>query len=590
MSRVVSALRWLLLVLVTATCVSIAYAAYALAGISWDAVVSYESPYDVQVSKRPTGSALASQTVLVIIDGLRLDSSREMGSLNRLRSYGQDLELTVPQPSLSYPNWTTILSGAPPYVSGVVTNWHEGRAPVATLFDQARAAGVKTVFVGPDDFEQLYGVKGKTTASFMRKWDERYLTARYVDAALDLDRRHSPGLLVVHLPDVDEAGHSYGGASSRYAATVAKVDADLRRLIEGLQDDTTAFVVVADHGHIDTGGHGGWESDAVTVAGIFTGPGISLGRGTARLEDVAPSVSTIAGIAPPAGTTGRPIDALGDSPVASRESARLARYGFARQFVRVVSAGTQIEGDYTEYDASHSQMDAALSTYERTRRETDRRSRLDWGLGALGVAIFALGLIGVASRPALVAASAGTAAYYALYNALFFLVHRYRWSLSAFNSEDRIEAWMNLRLVEAAAAAFVGVTVAAAVYPLLRRQPKGPHGRFLAGWLTLGPATILVVLATLGIQVAWFYWAWGIVPEWRLPDLMWGFKYDLDLIQATAVGFAALLSPVVSYLVGRYHPLVRRRASGQEDEPAAGASVPTRPLVPAPTAAARSEE
>ena len=45
---------------------------------------------------------------------------------------------------------------------------------------------------------------------------------------------------------------------------------------------------------------------------------------------------------------------------------------------------------------------------------------------------------------------------------------------------------------------------------------------------------------------------------WVLPDLKWGFKYDLDLIQATALGAAALLAPVVTYLVGRYHPRVAR--------------------------------
>jgi hypothetical protein len=50
---------------------------------------------------------------------------------------------------------------------------------------------------------------------------------------------------------------------------------------------------------------------------------------------------------------------------------------------------------------------------------------------------------------------------------------------------------------------------------------------------------------------------WGAEVVWRLPDLRWGFKYDLDLIQITALGAAALLSPLVSFLVGRYHPRVR---------------------------------
>ena len=39
---------------------------------------------------------------------------------------------------------------------------------------------------------------------------------------------------------------------------------------------------------------------------------------------------------------------------------------------------------------------------------------------------------------------------------------------------------------------------------------------------------------------------------------MWAFKADLDMVQATALGAAALLAPLVTYLVGRYHPRVAR--------------------------------
>jgi hypothetical protein len=39
-----------------------------------------------------------------------------------------------------------------------------------------------------------------------------------------------------------------------------------------------------------------------------------------------------------------------------------------------------------------------------------------------------------------------------------------------------------------------------------------------------------------------------------------GFKYDLDLIQLTGLGAAALLAPAVTYLAGRFHPLRRAKA------------------------------
>jgi len=45
---------------------------------------------------------------------------------------------------------------------------------------------------------------------------------------------------------------------------------------------------------------------------------------------------------------------------------------------------------------------------------------------------------------------------------------------------------------------------------------------------------------------------------WILPDLRLGFKYDLDLLQCVALGAASVLSPLVTWLVGRYHPRVAR--------------------------------
>src|SRR5665648_460355 len=70
-------------------------------------------------------------------------------------------------------------------------------------------------------------------------------------------------------------------------------------------------------------------------------------------------------------------------------------------------------------------------------------------------------------------------------------------------------------------------------------------------------ATALAILAVLAFQIAWFLWPWGAEVSWILPDLKWGFKYDLDLIQATAIAGVALLGPIVTYLIGRFHPKLR---------------------------------
>jgi len=210
---------------------------------------------------------------------------------------------------------------------------------------------------------------------------------------------------------------------------------------------------------------------------------------------------------------------------------------------------------------------AGYTEYVRdARTAAERRARLPISLAILAGVAVAIAAIGLASWRGLVAACLGTVAYYVVYESLFFGAHGYQWSLSAFNTETQVGAFMNLRMAEAALSALIAVAVAAAVYPMLRRVGWGPqHHGYLSGWLALAPATLLAILGSLGVQVAWFLWWYGASVTWALPDFRWGFKYDLDLVQMTAVGAAGVLAPVVSYLIGRYHPKVRaRRVAGQD--------------------------
>lgn len=549
------AARWAALVAVLAACVALGVGAYRLAGYSWDQVAEYESPYVGTVAEArpsvPATTPSAPRVVLVIVDGLRDDAARRMSTLNNLQGYGADFALVTPEPSLSYPDWTTILTGAEHHVTGVTTNWFEGRVPVPTVLDDAIAAGLRTAVVGPTDFSELYAAE-RADGVRLRDWPEGgYLTNTLVDDALAIAERVDPALLVVHLPDIDEAGHDHGGTSKEYEDTVRKVDADLARLVVGLQDGRTAFVIVADHGHIDSGGHGGWEPEATRVRMVLGGAGVALTSGEARLVDVAPTVAALMGMPSPAYSQGEVLaSAITTLAPSVAEGVAVQRAAFARAYARVLGA------DAT--GVPRGEEPGAMAAAERAFVARGRDERWPVALAGAVACLLALAAIGAASRRALWASLAGAVAYFATYNALFFLVHGYRWSLSAFNTEDMVESFMNGRLGEAAASLLVAAAFAAAVYPLFRREPKAPRGAFLAGWLTIGPATALTVLALLGLQVAWYQWAWGARVDALLPDLMWGFKYDLDLVQATAVGLAALLTPLVTLLVGRYHPRIRR--------------------------------
>jgi hypothetical protein len=578
-----SNLSWVMLAVGIAASIAVAFGAYTIAGYAWDQVVSYKSPYvrepgvaetsptpiwihpGLTPSSNSSAPVLANRVVLVIVDGMREDVSRsEMATLNRLRTYGADITLTVPQPSLSFPNWTTILSGAPQEISGVTTNWFEGRVPVPTIMDTAEQGGRRVAVVGPEDFSTLFGVRPGPSVS-LRAWPKGgYLTSILIDDALRIAKASDPQLLVVHLPDLDEAGHSFGGASKEYRQVAHQIDIDIGRLVDGLQRDDTAFVIVADHGHIDSGGHGGWEKVATTVPGVFAGARIKLGAGTGRLEQVAPTVSLLSGLPDPAYAAARALPAVisTTNPDVYR-SDDAHHVAFQQHYIDVVTAGNSTINSQQLQGASVEAADALAAEAKAERVSRERSYRALNALLAAGIAILVVAVVAVVSWRACVAALAGTAAYYVVYNALFFLVHRYNWSLSAFNTETHVKAFMNGRMIEAIVSALLAAAVAAGVYPLMRRQPKGPRDRYyLSGWLALGPATVLLIQATLAIQVAnYFYW-YGFKIDWILPNFMWAFKADLDLVQMTALAVAALLGPLVTYLVGRYHPLIARVGAG----------------------------
>lgn len=329
--------RWFVPVFFLVLSLGLAYGAYTLAGYSWDQVVSYASPYTTMSGadfsgvrpslSDPVPGATPRRVVLVVIDGLRDDASRTMRSVSALRARGADVRLTAPQPSLSYPTWTTILTGAPPQISGVTTNWYEGPVKVETLLDVAAGSGRSVVVAGPSDLDTMFRASEVASATAFTDWEQgTYMTAGIVDDALALDEKvGGADFVFVLLPDVDEAGHAHGGASPEYADTVARVDEDLGRLIAGLDDGATTFVVLPDHGHIDSGGHGGWEDPVVHTWAAFAGPGVAVTTATAELRDVAPTVAVIAGIQAPLQGTGTAIDAVLADPNGSSRDAEFIR-------------------------------------------------------------------------------------------------------------------------------------------------------------------------------------------------------------------------------------------------------------------------
>jgi hypothetical protein len=542
-------------------CLIVARSAYSLADYSWNQVVEYKSPYvgervpvELSSSEPSPAPPVVDRLILIVVDGLREDVSRaSMPNLNALRAKGSDVSLAAPQPTLSYPNWTTILTGASPDVSGVTTNWRTTKVLAPTLIDTVKAAGKRVAVVGPTDFTSLYGIApGK--GAVLRDWEGTFLTQVLIDDALQLSKETSPALLVIHLPDLDEVGHQSGGSSAKYRDMAERIDGELSRIALGMESTGTVLVVTSDHGHTNAGGHGGGEPEATHVPAVIVGTGVKIGKQTGDLAQLAPTIAALLGVRVPPYAEERGLRSV----VTSNEAEVFASgdahaVAFDTQYVGV-TRGEWVSKDVVAGDGD-SRANAKMARDARLAAE--RQSRLPVIALVLLAFVAVFVVIGLLSWRALASVGAGVLAYVLVYAFLYFVLHGHRWSLSAFNTEQYVKAFMNWRLLEAAFSAMCAVSVATLVYPFLRVAPNGPRSpEYLSGYLALGPATVLGILAVLGLQVGWFLWQWGADVVWTLPDLRVGFKYDLDLVQMTGVGISVLISPLVAYVTGRYHPKV----------------------------------
>lgn len=255
---------------------------------------------------------LARRLLIVILDGLRADTAETMQFLQELASGGGAGVALSSYPTVSRPNYVAILTGCTPRQSGVRTNdWHDP-VTIDDLGRRASSAGIpaSTIADKTHALEEIFpSFAARVTAS---EGQAVTMTLRELST-----KETSGGLVVTLFLATDDAGHRSGAASREYREAAQHLDASLRRLVGALDLTKDAIIATADHGHVDTGGHGGLEPEVVHVPLVLAGAGIRRGSKlpVARNVDVAPTAAVLLGIAPPAQCEGRAlIEALELTP------------------------------------------------------------------------------------------------------------------------------------------------------------------------------------------------------------------------------------------------------------------------------------
>jgi predicted AlkP superfamily pyrophosphatase or phosphodiesterase len=245
--------------------------------------------------------------ILVSLDGMAAylldDPKASLPTLRKLAREGTVVAggMRVSNPSVTWPNHTTLISGVRPEKHGVLANGMLVRSGigvpvrvdpkrsrdelvrVTTVVDLAHAAGLRTAEINwpctrdstayddrfPDTPESLLYTTPRLRAELLtmglladgtdKAFGGKSGAARdwvWTEAAGHLIRDRRPHLLLVHLLNVDSTHHALGPQTPGGYTANAYADLCLSRLIEaadtaGISDRTT-WIVVSDHGFVTT--------------------------------------------------------------------------------------------------------------------------------------------------------------------------------------------------------------------------------------------------------------------------------------------------------------------------------------------------
>jgi predicted AlkP superfamily pyrophosphatase or phosphodiesterase len=212
----------------------------------------------------------AHPVILISVDGLRADYLQRGVSPNitALAARGVTTSAMRPSfPSLTFPNHYTLVTGLRPDCHGVINNtmrdadlgafsmgirsavedarWWNDAEPIWVTAEQA---GIPTATMfWPGSEAAVRSVRPQRWLKFDGDMPE----AKRVDQLLAwLDERPMPGFATLYFDTVDHDGHEFGPESPQVNAALAKVDAQIGRLLAGLQQRgiEANIILVADHG------------------------------------------------------------------------------------------------------------------------------------------------------------------------------------------------------------------------------------------------------------------------------------------------------------------------------------------------------
>lgn len=535
-------------------CVILAGGSYYMASGLMDNVFQYRSPLnaDPPIPGLSLGDPVARQVVFVLIDALRYDTSLKpdvMPALNQLREQAAFAEMHSKTPSYSSPGYGVLLTGAWPELSDAPAfnlNYEDiTEISQDNLFSSASRLGLRTAVSGYYWFEKLIP-KNAVNTGFYTPDEDNNADRAVLNAALPWVQSADYQLILIHIDQVDYAGHYEGGPRSEdWDAAATRADSLLYEILTKMDLSQDVIFVCSDHGQVDQGGHGGQDAITLVEPFVLAGKGIQPGDyGTVNMVDVAPTLAAILGINIPAAAQGQVLSDMisGLSP----EVVNKLPIVTARQQVELIKSYSTSIGVPASESILKVDENKTISEYQKNlkdlrQKRVNRERALRVG-GALVLLIIA-GYSFLRWKPKdwkqlLLAA----VIYTTLFHVFYLVIGPKLYSFSVVKSQ--VYLIMNNGLA--------ALIVYILVWLLFRRSNNFKNNRLLTAiyGLRLSLILIAVTLIPVIIHLVWN----GYNPGWMLPLIGLLYLAIISLVQILFIAVAGLLQAGISFWLVKSKP------------------------------------
>jgi arylsulfatase A-like enzyme len=279
------------------------------------------------------------RVIIVVLDGLRPDAidAFDLSNIRTMALTGAStMSARTVSPSCTWPAITSLLSGMPPEMHGILRDTPHVPRPKATLEPLPalvlRAGYHSAVFMRA--LPALYRGTGRLIAKGLGFAEARFAgtTAEEVIIAASKNlRSQERGLIVMHWADADQAGERRGWMTQEYGDACRRLDSAvglLLKLTSCSSDPRTLVIALADHGGggVTVNDHSEEHPLNWTIPLILGGGSVRQTRlEEAHLLDVPATAAWALGMTPPALYAGRVlIEAIESGEEEIREAAAVA--------------------------------------------------------------------------------------------------------------------------------------------------------------------------------------------------------------------------------------------------------------------------